>query len=185
MKTENDNRGKSLVLIGFMGAGKTSLGKACAKLLQVPFLDTDQLIEKSEGMTVNEIFAQKGDAYFRSLETETVRSLGNTEGQFVLSVGGGLPLRSENRPLLREAGLVVYLKVGIRTLTYRLSGDTKRPLLRQGEGTLEEKIRRILSEREPKYLDAADVVFVNDGKGFHQNVRELAALVTAGQTRTV
>ena len=177
MKAENDNRGKNLVLIGFMGAGKTSLGKAVSKLLQVPFLDTDQLIVESEGVTVSEIFAQKGEDYFRTLETETVRALGNRKGQFVLSVGGGLPLRSENRPLLHEAGLVVYLKAGVGTLAQRLSGDTKRPLLHRGEGTLEEKIERILAEREPMYLEAADIVVINEGRSFQQTARELAALV--------
>lgn len=95
-------KGKSVVLIGFMGAGKTSLGKAVAKLLQVPFLDTDCLIEQSEGLTINEIFAQKGEAYFRSLETQTVQKLGDRDGRFVLSVGGGLPLRKINQPLLHR-----------------------------------------------------------------------------------
>ena len=177
MSVGTDNPGKNLVLIGFMGAGKTSLGKAAAKILQVPFLDTDDLSVQWEGMSINEIFALKGEEYFRSLETETVRQLEHRKGGYVLSVGGGLPLRPENRPLLRKAGLVVYLKVGIETLTRRLSKDTKRPLLHKGEGTLEEKIVRILTSREPHYLDAADVVYVNDGKAFRTAAAEIASLV--------
>ena len=171
-------KGKSVVLIGFMGAGKTSLGKAVAKLLQVPFLDTDCLIEQSEGLTINEIFAQKGEAYFRSLETQTVQKLGDRDGRFVLSVGGGLPLRKINQPLLHRAGCVVYLKAGVLTLKERLAKDTTRPLLRQGEGTLEEKITRILAQREPVYLEAADVVVVNEGKRFQETVREIARIVS-------
>lgn len=115
-----DYQGKSLVLIGFMGAGKTSLGKAVSKLLHVPFLDTDAMIEQSEAMTINEIFAVKGEEYFRSLETETVRALAEREDRFVLSVGGGLPLQRINQPLLRRAGCVVYLKVGIDLPQYAL-----------------------------------------------------------------
>ena len=173
-----ESSGKSIVLTGFMGAGKTSLGKAVSKILQVPFLDTDEMIVRSEQMTVQEIFDRKGEAYFRALETETVRSLGQREDRFVLSVGGGLVMRAENRILLHEAGLVVYLKVGTKTLVERLSQDTKRPLLHQGEGTLEEKISRILEEREPCYLDAADVVYVNDGKSFRTAAGEIAAFVS-------
>lgn len=167
----------NVILIGFMGAGKTSLGKAVSKLLHVPFLDTDDLIVQAEGMSINEIFASKGEAYFRSLETETVRKLAERNGRFVLSVGGGLPLRAENRPLLHEAGCVIYLKVGIETLKKRLAKDTKRPILHQGDESLEEKIRRILSEREPWYLEAADVVVVNDGKDFHETAGEIAGIV--------
>lgn len=169
--------GRSIVLIGFMGAGKTSLGKAVAKSLEIPFLDTDELIEESEGMKISEIFARHGEEYFRELETKTMLKLADRNDSFVLSVGGGLPLRGENRPLLSATGCVVYLRVGIDTLVKRLKDDTKRPLLQKGEGTLEEKIRRILQEREPLYLDAADVVIENDGKPFSAVVREISNLV--------
>ena len=165
-----------LILVGFMGAGKTSLGKGCAKKLGIPLLDTDELIVRRECMPISRIFAEKGEPYFRRIETETVRELTERDDPFVLSVGGGLALREENRVLLRQLGTVVYLKTGVDTLEERLRGDTKRPLLRQGEGTLREKIERILSEREPKYLDAADVVVENEGKSFYAVVRELCAL---------
>ncbi len=166
----------NIVLIGFMGAGKTSLGKAVSKSLGVSFLDTDDLIEQAEGKKISEIFAEKGEEHFRALETQTLRSLAERQGGFVLSVGGGLPLREENRPLLHEIGCVVYLKVGIDTLAQRLGDDTKRPLLHQGEGTLREKITRILAVREPLYLEAADVVVRNEHKTFRQAVDEITAL---------
>lgn len=175
---EGYHMSKSIILTGFMGAGKTSLGKAAAKVLKVPFLDTDDLIVQSEGMSISEIFRTKGEEYFRFLETETIRKLGKRESRYVLSVGGGLVLREENRPLLKQAGLVVYLRVGVDTLKERLSQDTQRPLLHQGEGTLEEKIIRILKVREPLYLEAADVVIENDQKPFRQTVMEIAALVS-------
>ena len=97
-----DKKKENLILIGFMGAGKTSLGKAAAKALGVPFLDTDDLITEREQMPITEIFARKGEEWFRALETLTLRELMDREGGFVLSVGGGLPLREENRVLLQQ-----------------------------------------------------------------------------------
>ena len=178
-KMNTEFQGKNIVLIGFMGAGKTSLGKTVSKMLGIPYLDTDHLIEDAEGMTVSEIFARKGEAYFRQKETALLGDLSKREGSYVLSVGGGLPLREENRPLLHEAGCVIYLKVGIDTLQRRLEKDTKRPLLHQGEGTLREKISRILKAREPLYMEAADVVIVNDHKPFRLAAQEIADLYCA------
>ena len=177
MKTGKNN----IILTGFMGAGKTSLGRAAARKLKIPFLDTDQLITEREGISINEIFARHGEEYFRSLETQTLRELKEREGAYILSVGGGLPLRQENRPLLKELGCVIYLSTSPETLAGRLEGDQTRPILRQGEGTRREKIERILREREPGYLDAADTVIRNDGKSFYTVVKEIvkAGTVTA------
>lgn len=173
----SEYHGKSVVLIGFMGAGKTSLGKAVSKILHVPFLDTDKMIVDEEGMSINEIFRLRGEEYFRSLESETLRKLGDRQEQFVLSVGGGTPLREENRPLLKKAGCVVYLKAGVDTLEMRLRDDTHRPLLHQGEGTLREKISRILEVRDPLYLEAADVVICNDDQPFFEKAHDIANFV--------
>ncbi len=173
----SEYQGKNVVLIGFMGAGKSSLGKAVAKILQVPLLDTDQMIVESEGMSINEIFRLKGEEYFRNLESETLRKLGDGQERYVLSVGGGTPLREENRPLLHKAGCVVYLKVGVDTLEERLKNDTHRPLLHQGEGTLREKIARILEVRDPLYTRAADVVIFNDQQSFMSKAYDIANLV--------
>ena len=170
----------NIILIGFMGAGKTSLGRATARKLKIPFLDTDKMIVEREGMTINEIFASKGEAYFRSLETQVITELQKEEGGFVLAVGGGLPLREENRPLLRKLGQVIYLKTDPAVLAKRLEADTTRPILRQGEGTVEEKVRRILKEREPKYMDAADIVVNNDGRSFYAITRKLATIYKKG-----
>ena len=172
-----DKKKENLILIGFMGAGKTSLGKAAAKALAVPFLDTDDLITEREQMPITEIFARKGEEWFRALETLTLRELMDREGGFVLSVGGGLPLREENRVLLRQLGTVVYLKCGVDTLEERLRGDTKRPLLQRGQGTLREKIAAILDSREPLYQEAAHVVMVNDGRTFREAVNEIAGII--------
>lgn len=167
---------RNLILIGFMGAGKTSLGKAAARKLDMPFLDTDVLITEKEGMSVSSIFAQKGEPYFRALETQTLRELADRKDSYVLSVGGGLPLRKENHELLRKLGCVIYLQSSVDTFEKRLRTDTSRPVLQRGEGTLREKITSILAQREPVYLEAAHVVMVNDGKTFYEAADEVVRL---------
>ena len=111
------DKGNSIILTGFMGSGKTSLGKAVSKKLQLPFLDTDRLIVDREGISINEIFAEKGEAYFRDLETRTIQELIDRKGDYVLSVGGGLPMKAENRPILKQLGCVIYLKTSLEKVT--------------------------------------------------------------------
>lgn len=176
----NKEKGNNIILIGFMGTGKTSLGKAAAEKLKIPFMDTDDLIVEREGMTINEIFAGKGEEYFRSLETQLITELQDMEGGHVIAVGGGLPLREENRPLLKKLGRVIYIRTSPRILASRLETDTKRPVLKQGEGTILEKVERILSEREPKYKDAADIVIENDGMSFYTITKKLADIYRQG-----
>lgn len=167
---------ENVILIGFMGSGKSSVGRKLADLLAVPCLDTDALIEEQEKMTIREIFTRMGQAYFRDAETRAVRSLTGREGRYVLSVGGGLPLRAENREILRKLGTVVYLKASVQTLAERLARDTTRPLL-QGEEPLEEKITRILSEREALYEEACSHVVLSDGKSVREVAQEIRRLI--------
>ena len=170
----------NIILIGFMGTGKTSLGKAAARKLKIPFLDTDDLIVQREGMPISRIFAEKGEEYFRSLETQLITELQDLEGGHVIAVGGGLPLREENRPLLRKLGRVIYIRTSPAVLASRLESDTTRPVLQQGEGTIPEKVERILGEREPKYMDAADLVIENDGMSFYTVVKKLVSIYREG-----
>ena len=167
---------ENVLLIGFMGSGKSSVGKKLAGLLAVPCLDTDALIEEQEKMTIREIFAQRGQEYFRDAETRAVRGLTDRAGRYVLSVGGGLPLRSENREILKKLGTVIYLKASVQTLAERLARDTTRPLL-QGEEPLEEKITRILSEREALYEEACSHVVLSDGKSVREVAQEIRRLI--------
>lgn len=163
MENENKDKPVRIILVGFMGSGKTTVGKGLAKELHIPFLDTDDMIEKEEGRSISDIFAQDGQEYFRVAETALLRRLSEDEsmGPFVLSCGGGIVLREENRTLLKKIGPVILLSCSLDTYEKRLSGDTVRPNLR-GEGTLREKISRLLSEREESYRDASDVVIQND-----------------------
>lgn len=154
--------GKHVILIGFMGAGKTTVGKVLADTMERPLWDTDLLIEEKAGMSISRIFERYGEEEFRRLETETVRTLTSLTEERVVAVGGGLPLREENRRLLRQAGIVVYLRVRPETVLIRLAGDTTRPLL-QGEN-VEEKVEKLLAYRSPIYEEAAHLVLDVDGK---------------------
>jgi len=118
-------------------------------------VDTDSYIEEITGMKISAIFAQYGEEYFRRLETQAIQRMVEQERQSIVSCGGGLVLREENRVLLKQLGTVVYLVVSPETVVLRLSGDTTRPLL-QGEDA-GKRIRALLASRKDKYEAAADL----------------------------
>lgn len=154
--------GTGFILIGFMGAGKTTVGRCLSGKTGYPLLDTDRLIEEQAGMTVSRIFKVFGEEEFRRLETETVKSLLDREGDWVLSAGGGLPLREENRELLRRAGKVIYLRARPGTVLNRLKGDTTRPLLQGGD--VRERVESLMAFRGPLYESAAHMTVDTDGR---------------------
>ena len=114
----------NIVLMGFMGAGKTTIGKELAKALGYEFIDTDERIEREQGRKISDIFSEDGEEVFRQMETDLLKNLQNSEDKFVLSIGGGMPVREENRSLLRSLGTVVYLKTSKEEILRRVSGDT-------------------------------------------------------------
>ena len=163
---------KRIVLMGFMGAGKTTIGKALAEKLSWDFIDTDAEIEKEQGRKISEIFETEGEQAFRDMETRLLKKLEKSEEQFVLSIGGGMPVREENRELLRQIGTVVYLKATKEELVRRLSGDTSRPLL-QG-GALEEKVAALMAARESIYVETAHQEVVTDGKSVKELIEKIS-----------
>ena len=165
------------ILLGFMGAGKTSIGKKLAKETGIRFVDTDQMIEEQTGRVIRDIFAEDGEEFFRDLETELLKKLQSETEPLVIAVGGGLPVREINRRYLKELGKTVYLKADVDTLVNRLQGDTTRPKLMGGD--LREKILSLMAAREEKYLDAADLVYATDGKSLLQSVKELQKIIFA------
>lgn len=161
----------NVILIGFMGCGKTTVGLRLSYRLRQTIIDTDKEIEKEECRTISEIFAADGEAYFRDRETAILRKLKESANNQIISVGGGLPVREENRALLRELGQVFYLRAEGRTIYGRLKDDTTRPLL-QVEDPLK-RIETLIKERDPYYTAAADVVVTVDGKGFAEILDEI------------
>ena len=163
----------NIVLIGFMGSGKTTVGQLLAQSLNYTFADTDQLIEEGESMTVSEIFAQNGEGYFRQLETLIMEEISGTMDHTVLSVGGGLPMTPNNHKYLKKCGKVVYLKVSEQTVIDRLKGDTNRPLLSGEDAT--EMVYKLLALRAPTYQALADMIIETD----HLTVEEIVQKIMA------
>lgn len=162
---------RNVILIGFMGSGKTTVGLKLSYRLRRTVIDTDKEIEREEKRSISDIFAADGEQYFRDRETAILKKmLENTNNQ-IISVGGGLPLREENRKLLHELGQVFYLCASAETIYGRLKNDTTRPLL-QGPDP-ETKIKTLLNERDACYRDAADVVIIVDHKDFEQILQEI------------
>jgi len=163
---------KNIILIGFMGCGKTSVGKRLAQTLECEFLDTDELIEQEQKRTIREIFDTDGEAAFREMETECVKKLLKRQGEgFVLSVGGGLPIREVNRNLLKELGDVVLLQVAPEMVYMRLRNDKTRPLL-QDKNPMG-RILDLMSARRAYYEDAATYIVDVNERSFEEIVEDI------------
>lgn len=172
-------KGKNLVLTGFMGSGKTSVGIGLSYRLKMTVEDTDKLIERREGRSINEIFAAFGENYFRQRETQILEELtqiGN--GRKIYSLGGGTPVNPQNRELIRRLGTVIWLKVSPGTVYERLKDDQSRPLL-AGEHPLE-RITGLLESRREAYEDCADLIVDVDGKKVEEIVDEIEKKLKEG-----
>lgn len=153
---------KNIILIGFMGAGKTTVGKLLARERQMQFVDTDERIEEEQGRSIPEIFSGEGEPYFRDLETALLRRMQEDTERCVISVGGGMPVREENRKLLRALGCVIYLSATKETILERVKNDGSRPMLSGGD--LKERVERLMRERETLYRQAAHIEVRTDGR---------------------
>lgn len=147
---------KAIILIGFMGSGKTTIGIRLSYRLRRTIKDTDKIIEAREGRTISEIFATEGEAYFREQETRLLQEFVEKGYRQILSVGGGTPVKEKNRQLLKKIGIVVYLRIQPQTVYERLKEDHTRPLL-QGEDPLG-KITNLMEQRKEAYEAGADVI---------------------------
>jgi len=145
----------NLILIGFMGSGKSSLGRLAARELDFEFVDTDALVVQQAGFDISTIFALHGEAYFREEETKAIASLTEAD-RCVISTGGGAVLSEKNRDLLREIGFVVLLTAREEVIWERVSRNNKRPLLRTPNPR--ETVSRLLAERRPTYEAAAHFI---------------------------
>jgi shikimate kinase len=152
---------RNIVLVGFMGTGKTTIGKTLARLLQWSFVDTDRLIEDKENLAVSEIFRRHGENYFRSIEKGIVRTV-SQEGRQVIAAGGGVMLDAENVENLKKNGILVLLTASPETIMKR-TGGARRPLLNVDTNRIEE-IKRLLAERDVSYRKADVIVSTNTGR---------------------
>lgn len=168
-----------LVLIGYMGSGKSIVGLELAKKLKINHFDLDDLIEKSQNLTISEIFNQKGEIFFRKIEHETFKQKMLSQEDFVLSTGGGTPCYFNNHLLFdQENAKVVYLKASINTITQRLINEkNKRPLVQNlSNDELSEYIGKHLFERS-FYYNKANFTISVDHKSINQIVNEIIKLL--------
>ena len=151
---------KNIVLVGFMGTGKTEVGKILSKKLGYALIDADTEIEKRQNMAITEIFRQQGEPAFRDIEAEVIKQLSGLKKN-VISTGGGAVLRQENIDNLRANGVIVCLSATPETILQRTSVNNDRPLL-QTENPLQ-KIKELLEYRRP-YYEKADIMIDTENK---------------------
>ena len=160
----------NIALIGMMGSGKTTIGKMLqSKLSEFSFVDTDEEIVKLEQKTINDIFEEKGEAYFRTLETNILRI-----ALQIISTGGGIVCKEENLQLLKGNSLVIYLRAADKTLYNRIKNSTERPLLKSDN--MQEKIISLLKQREAMY-EKAHFIIDTDNKSIEEAEKEIIGII--------
>ncbi len=159
----------NIVLCGFMGSGKTVVGKELAKILGVKFVDTDELIEEEQGVAIKAIFATHGEEYFRDLEYEMCKKVAEMNG-VVVSTGGGAMTFKRNVDAIKEGSKVVFLDASFDVICDRIGDSSTRPLFQD-----KEKAKKLYDERKDKYLSAADYV-INGDMGARKTAMQIAEI---------
>jgi shikimate kinase len=165
----------NIVLIGYRGTGKSTVGRLLAARLGRELVSTDAEIVKRAQRTIPEIIAQKGWEYFRDLESDICRDLAGRD-QVVIDTGGGAILREQNVEALKKSGTVFWLTASVETIAKRIGGDNQRPSL-TGTKSFVDEIQDVLRERMPKYQAAADHVIATDDRPINQLVETVLTLV--------
>jgi len=160
---------KNIVLTGFMGTGKTTIGRLLAKNLRMRLVDVDEEIEKDQNMSINDIFSTHGEQHFREIETAMIKKLSQNKNS-IISTGGGAVLRKENMDALKENGVVFCLNAGVETILKRTRRNEDRPLLKVENP--KEKITELLAYRRPFY-EQAGIMIETDAKTPGEVVQEI------------
>lgn len=161
---------RHILLIGFMGVGKSTVSGTLSRMLGVREVDTDQMIAEREGMSVSDIFKEKGEDYFRTRETELLHELADME-PMIISCGGGMAMRKENAALMKKDGQVVWLTAEPETILNRVKDDDSRPLLRGHKNAA--FIAELMEKRYEKYEAAADIIVATDGRKIEEICQEI------------
>lgn len=167
---------KNILLIGFMGAGKSTVSAKLSELLAMEIMEMDAYIQKKEGMSIKDIFATNGEEYFRNCESNTLIELRERK-RMVVSCGGGVPLREKNVELMKTSGYVVWLTATPEAIYERVKDSTERPLL---NGNMNVPfIQNLMESRREKYERAADIVIDTTGKEIESICEELLQKLSA------
>jgi shikimate kinase len=161
-------------LIGFMGVGKTTVGKIVANKLNYKFIDTDSEIESKSKMKISEIFVRLGENHFRKLETNLLNDIIKSENNIIISTGGGMPIFNNNIKLLKENGISIWLKADDKKILSNLQHDKTRPLLNKNKK--EEIIKEMLKQRSKMY-SMADYTISVDEKNIQQVVNDILGVL--------
>lgn len=170
---------KKIILLGYMGCGKSTIANKLSKIIEIPFVDLDKKIEEKVNLSINDIFEKYGEIYFRKLEREVFIELLNSSENLIIGLGGGTPCYANNHELLKGDNVVsVYLKASIETLFNRLAHNkSKRPLIAdKSEGEMKEFIAKHLFDRSYYYNQAQYKVVVDD-KTIDQTVSDIVTIL--------
>jgi len=172
---------KKIFITGFMGSGKSTIGKKLAARFHYDFIDTDDEIEAKYKKDIKQIFADQGEAWFREKEEEEIDRISNRENPAIISLGGGALMSDKTLNRVKSHGVLIYIKSSPENIYKRIKHSTRRPLLRgEGENLTREqyidKIENLLSAREKGFL-AADIVFNRDGQNANECAKKIRYLL--------
>jgi len=165
---------KNIFIIGSMGSGKTSIGKMLAKENNLSFLDTDHEIIRSCGYSIPDIFKEFGEEHFRNLETEQLRKMKALENH-VISTGGGIILKNDNRKLMKELGIIIFLDINISSQVDRVKNRKNRPLL--NDQNLKDNLLSLKKTRDPIYKKISNYIIDVSGKERDQIINEIQKII--------
>lgn len=166
---------QNLILIGFMGTGKSTVACQLSKQLELPFFEMDEMIAQEQGIEISNIFKEKGEDYFRDLETALLKNLLQKETG-ILSCGGGIILRDENIQAMKNHGTVILLTAKPETILKRVLHNQSRPVL-DGKKNIDD-ITKLIKEREERYHMAADIIISTDDKSLSKICEEITDMIT-------
>ena len=169
---QRDNMKDNIALIGFMGSGKTTIGKLLAKTMEMKFVDIDKIIEATEKKSINDIFKEKGQIYFRDLEREIILQE-SSRNNCVIATGGGSILDNENVKSLQETSFIVFLDASVECLYLRLKDNTTRPILNDAEDK-KQLIEELLEKRKFLYQISANfIIHIDENTSIYETVDKI------------